>query len=100
MRVLVIGALSVGIMAALIGCSAVSEVINKDQLQENKNYIHDSPFPALNQEIEKLIETPPATQVGLAENMPNAPPGVSVFFTITVLNSMSARVVGTRLHSI
>ncbi len=100
MRVLVLGGLSTALMAALIGCSAVSEVINEDQLQQNRDYIHDSPFPALNQEIEKLIETPPATQVGLAENQPNAPPGVSISLTESVLISMSAPVVGTGLHLI
>ncbi len=96
MRVLLMGGLAASLVLALSVCSGV-EVIEDHQLK-HEDVIQYSPLPALRQEMENVIDAPPATLIGISQNMPNAPPGVSIQFGSTVLPTNHARVVGIRLH--
>jgi len=93
-RVLVTGGMTAALLVALSSCSG-AEVIEAHQIEQNE-FIQGTPFPALKLEIEKLIDPPPATTFGLADNMPQAPPGGSIESGFTVLTIGKARVVGTR----
>jgi len=96
MRVLVMGALAASLALALSACTG-AEVIEAHQLKPT-DHIQDNSLPALRQEMENVIDTPPATLIGIAQHMPNAPPGVSISFNFTVLPGIDARGVGPRMH--
>ncbi len=94
MRVLICGGMSGVLLTALLSACSSAKVIEAHKIEEHEHFFQDSPFPALNQEMDKLIDPPPATSFGMADNMPNAPPGESINYCLAVLAIGDARVVG------